>query len=139
MRAKDIALVEDFQLERQGLPEVPETEAPAPENEPLPEFPRLPGPLGKLVEAITPDLAYEHKALAALTYIGVAISGRVRIKSEPYLQPRFYACSVGVAGTGKSAADKEVARSVLPLTPHVNAVLSLDSGPACVEILGEHP
>ncbi len=139
MRAKDIALIEDFQFERQGLPEVPETEAPAPENEPLPEFPRLPGPLGKLVEAITPDLAYEHKALAALTYIGVAISGRVRIKSEPYLQPRFYACSVGVAGTGKSAADKEVARSVLPLTPHVNAVLSLDSGPACVEILGEHP
>jgi len=139
MRAKDIALLEDFQLERQGLPEVPEVEAASSENESLPEFPRLPGPLGKLVDAITPDLAYDHKAIAALAYVGVALSGRVRIKSEPFLQPRFYACSVGLAGTGKSAADKEIARAILPLMPDVNAELSLDSGPALVEILGEKP
>jgi len=139
MRAKDIALLEDFQLERQGLPEVPEVETAAPENESLPEFPRLPGPLGRLVDAITTDIAYDHKALAAVTYVGVALSGRIKIKTEPFLQSRFYACSVGLAGTGKSAADKEIARAVLPLMPHVNAEPSIDSGPALVEILGEKP
>src|SRR5882724_8497702 len=120
MRARDIALLEDFQLERQGLPEVQETDAAELETESLPEFPRLPGPLGKLVDAITPDIPYEHKSLAALTYVGVALSGRVKIKSDPHLQPRFYACSVGLAGTGKSPADKEVMHAVLHLMPHVN-------------------
>ena len=137
MRSATLELVEQFIDDRQGLPE--EVEVEAQENESLPEFPRLPGPLGKLVEAITPDIPYEHKALAALTYVGVALSGRVRIKSEPFLQPRFYACSVGLAGTGKSAADKEVARAILHLIPNVNAVLSLDSGPGLVEILAEKP
>jgi hypothetical protein len=70
---------------------------------------------------------------------GVALSGRVRIKSEPFLQPRFYACSVGAAGTGKSAADKEIARAILHLTPDVNTVMSVDSGPGLVGILLDKP
>jgi hypothetical protein len=107
MRSNVVSILENYQLERQGLPEVPEEPEVIAPDVTLPEFPRLPGPLGKLVNAITPDLCYDHKALAALTYVGLALSGRVRIKSEPFLQPRFYACSVGAAGTGKSARTKK--------------------------------
>jgi hypothetical protein len=139
MRSQDFTIVEEFVTDRQGLPDdTPEVEHTA-ENEPMPEFPRIPGPIGALLDAITPDLSYDHKALAALTYFGLALSGKARIKSEPFLQPRFYACSVGLPGTGKSAADKEVSRALLPLMPAVRAELSIDSGPALVEVLVQHP
>ena len=108
-------------------------------EEPLPQFPRLPGALGRLVEAITPDIPYEHKALCALTYVGLAFSGRVRLAdSEKHLQPRFYACMVGPAGSGKSAAQQEVCRALRGLTS-VQVEFSIDSGPALVEALEEHP
>ncbi len=113
------------------------------EDEPLPVFPKLPGPLGQLVEAITADFAYGHKALAAITYIGVGISGRVKLNSEPWLQPRFYSCMVGPPGAGKSAPDVEMRRALFDVIPHllsgVRAELSIDSGPALVQALAEHP
>ena len=111
--------------------------APAVEEE-LPEFPRLSGPLGRVVDAITPDIPYEHKALAVLTYVGLKLSGRVRF-APPYghLQPRFYACLIGPFGSGKSAAQQEVSRALSKLG-EVHVEFSIDSGPALVEALEEH-
>jgi hypothetical protein len=107
-------------------------------EESFPEFPRLTGALGRVVDAITPDIPYEHKALTVLTYAGLKISGRVRF-APPYrhLQPRFYACLVGPFGSGKSAAQEEVSRALSEL-PGVHVEFSVDSGPALVEALEEH-
>jgi hypothetical protein len=106
--------------------------------EALPEFPRLTGPLGRVIDAITPDIPYEHKALTVLTYAGLKLSGRVRF-APPYrhLQPRFYACLVGPFGSGKSAAQQEVSHALSGLSG-VYAEFSIDSGPALVEALEEH-
>ncbi len=123
----------------------------APEDEDkLPEFPRLPGPLGELVDGITHDLAYDHKALAVLTYVGIALAGRIKITSDSWLQTRFYSCMVGPPGSGKSAPDVEVQRALFEnelgtpddeLNPSRRVVtdvrieLSIDSGPALVQAL----
>src|SRR5271157_2575635 len=79
----------------------------------LPDFPQLNGPLGEFVNAITHDIPYEHKALAALTYMGLALSGRTQL-APPYerLQTRFYSCFIGPPGSGKSAAQNEVLRAL---------------------------
>lgn len=108
------------------------------QQEPLPEFPRLTGPLGKLVEAINPDIPYEHKALSVLTYVGLAFSGRTKLAS-PYrnLQPRFYTCLVGPPETGKSAAQERVGRALRGLGK-VHVEYSLNSGPALVMTLDQH-
>jgi hypothetical protein len=83
------------------------------QHDTLPEFPRLSGPLGSLVDGITDDIPYEHKALAALTYVGLALSGHTEL-APPHnrLQPRFYACFIGPPGSGKSAAQQEVNRAL---------------------------
>jgi hypothetical protein len=110
------------------------------QEESSPQFPRLPGQLGNLIDAITCDLPYEHKALSTLAYIGLKLSGRVRLASEPFLQPRFYACMVGPPGTGKSSAEKEVRRALFgAVLEGVQYELSIDSGPALVEALAENP
>lgn len=114
--------------------------ATAVQEDALPEFPRLTGPLGMLVDAITQDIPYEHKALAALTYMGVALSGRTRLAGGDYenLQPRFYACLIGPPGSGKSAAVNEVKRALKDFGKvHVQG--SINSGPALVKVLNEHP
>jgi hypothetical protein len=120
-----------------GLPEV--DDEPLVQDDELPEFPRLPGPIGKLVEGITLDIPYEYKALAAVTYVGIALSGRVCLKSEPFLQTRFYSCNIGSANSGKTAADNVVGTYLSPWLSDVNCQLSIDSGPALVEILESHP
>jgi len=111
---------------------------PAQQEEPLPEFPRLTGPLGQLVEAITPDIPYEHKALSVLTYVGLAISGRTQL-AAPYrhLQPRFYACLVGGPSVAKTAAQKEVSKALSELRK-IRVERSINSGPALVDALAEH-
>jgi Protein of unknown function (DUF3987) len=119
------------------LPEVEDT--PLAQDDELPEFPRLPGPLGKLADGITPDIPYEYKALTAITYVGLALSGRVCLKSEPYLQTRFYACNIGIPNTGKTAVENVVYKYMSPCMPDVNCELSIDSGPALVEIVQAHP
>ncbi len=108
-------------------------------EESLPPFPVLPGPLGQLVEGITDDLPYEHKALAALTYAGVAFSKRISLVTDPWLQTRFYSCMIGTAGSGKSAPDMEVRRAVADIFGEVKVELSIDSGPALVQALDETP
>lgn len=109
------------------------------ESDALPEFPKLRGPIDDFIRAITSDLPYEHKALCALCYLGAKISGRVRLASDPYLQPRVYACMVGPPGTGKSSSEKEVRRELEPLLDDVHHEYSIDSGPALVEALQEFP
>jgi hypothetical protein len=104
-----------------------------------PEFPRLTGPLGRLIEAISSDIPYEHKALSALTYMGLALSGRTQFAGDyDNLQSRFYACLVGPPGSGKSAAQNEVKRALQGLGD-VHVQSSINSGPALVKTLAEHP
>ena len=128
-------------IQRAELPVIDEPEI-TPEDEALPEFPRLPGALGRLVEGITSDLPYDHKALSALTYLGIGLARRVKLVSDPWLQPRFYSCLVGPANSGKSAADVEVRRALidseLRVLKDVYVELSIDSGPALVQALEEH-
>jgi hypothetical protein len=104
----------------------------------LPEFPRLTGPLGHLVEGITDDIPYEHKALAALTYVGLALSGNTQLAPpHHHLQPRFYSCFIGPPGSGKSAAQQEVNRALADLWK-INVERSINSGPALVTALDEN-
>jgi hypothetical protein len=104
----------------------------------LPEFPRLNGPLGELVNAITPDIPYEHKALAAITFMGLAMSGRTQL-APPYerLQPRFYSCFIGPPGSGKSAAQNEVTTALNGMGG-ISVERSINSGPALVVALDEN-
>lgn len=118
-------------------------------------FPRLTGPIGELVDAITDDVPYEHRALTAITYVGLALSGRVKFSGDDYaeLQPRFYACLIGPPGTGKSAAMKEVKRLFRSRQRQlgngafwpedslgkVHVQESINSGPALVMALKRHP
>jgi hypothetical protein len=107
----------------------------------LPDFPRLTGPLGQLVDSITDDIPYEHKALAAVTYMGLALSGQTQL-APPYehIQPRFYACFVGPPGSGKSAAQHEVNRALdgVMRVAKVSVETSINSGPALVMALDEN-
>jgi hypothetical protein len=108
------------------------------QHDTLPEFPRLSGPLGSLVEGITHDIPYEYKAMSVLSYVGLALSGRTELAS-PYdkLQPRFYTCLVGPKGSGKSAAQKEVNKALEGLG-NVSVEQSINSGPALVVALTEN-
>ncbi len=113
---------------------------PEPEPEPLPEFPQLIGPLHDLIDGITHDIPYSYKALCAVTCAGLKISGRVKLATDPNLQPRFYGLMIGEPNTGKSAADKEVRNAMATvLAGDVWIEYSVDSGPALVEALAERP
>jgi hypothetical protein len=83
-------------------------------TQPFPPFPRLIGVLDELASAIAPSLAYEQKALALLTGIGLKIAGRVKLATDPWLQTRLYSASISPPGQTKSAADKEVRRALWP-------------------------
>ena len=113
------------------------------EEEKLPAFPSLPGALGQLVDGITHDLPYDHKAMAALTYIGIGLAKRISMLPDYWLQPRFYVCMVGPAGSAKSAAEFEVRRALCegdtPVLSDLAVELSIDSGPALVQALEEAP
>ena len=109
------------------------------ETDVLPEFPKLRGPIDDFIRGITADLPYEHKAVCASVYLGTKIAGRVRLASDPFLQPRFYGCMVGPPGTGKSSSEKEIRRELEPLLDDVHYEYSIDSGPALVEALQEFP
>jgi Protein of unknown function (DUF3987) len=104
----------------------------------MPEFPRLPGALGRLADAITADIPYEFKALAIIVWVGLMLSGRIQLISDPWLQTRFYALLVGMPGGAKSAAMQEVRRAFQEIT-NFAVELSEDSGPALVEALLQNP
>lgn len=105
----------------QPMPDLPilldETEAKADLEIVVPDFPRLPGVLGKFCDAITKDIPYEHKAACLLTYVGLALSGNVVLKTHAWLQPRLYTLLVGPPGDGKTAAMKEVHAALEKVLP----------------------
>jgi hypothetical protein len=143
-------------------PDLPES------AQPFPPFPRLIGVLNELALAIAPSLAYEQKALALLTGVGLKIAGSVKLATDPWLQTRLYSASISPPGQTKSAADKEVRRALWPqplntdesfgtlndnsrkggqqLYPHpplegapIAVEFSVNSGPALVQLLSESP
>jgi hypothetical protein len=105
----------------------------------LPEFPRLEGPLAVLCDALGPDLAYEHKAIVALAVVGMKISGRSKLASDPFMQPRLYGCLIGPPNTAKSPT---ISRMIAALAPVMQGDVfceeSIDSAAALVEALREH-
>lgn len=103
-------------------------------EEALPEFPRITGSIHEFADALCPDLPYELKVMAAITRVGLALSGQVHLDGELYLQPRFYTCFIAEAGRGKTAAIKET--RVLNFGYHT--VPSVDSAPALVDAFAEH-
>jgi hypothetical protein len=107
-------------------------------DEPLPPFPQLPGALGRLVDGITADIPYDHKALAAITYMGIGLARKIQMLPDHWLQPRFYACMVGPPASAKSAAEFEVRRALADVLQDVAVEFSIDSGPALVQALDEH-
>src|SRR6266566_1703738 len=103
----------------------------------IPPFPRLLGPLGRLADAITADIPYEFKALAVVTCVGLALSGRIHLASDPWMQTRFYSLTIGKPSGGKTAAWDEVIRALRPIVPYA-IEYSIDSGPALVDSLCEN-
>jgi RepB DNA-primase from phage plasmid len=104
-------------------------------EEPLPEFPVIPGTIGELAEVLAPDVPREFKIMAATTRIGLMLTGRVCLGSEPFLQPRFYTCLVAPPGRGKGAATNET-RCLDGVCDYL-WVPSVDSGPALVDAFVE--
>ena len=78
------------------------------------------------MRAITSDLPYEHKSLCTLAYLGLAMSGRVHLASDPYLQPRFYSCMIGSLLYGQERYGKEVRRLMTRTFPEIHVEFSID-------------
>jgi hypothetical protein len=102
-------------------------------DEPLPEFPAITGSIHELAEALCPDVPREFKIMAAITRVGLAISGKVQLEDELHLQPRFYTCFIAEAGRGKTAAIKETRG----ISYGYREVPSVDSAPALVDAFAE--
>lgn len=105
-------------------------------EEPLPEFPVVPGTIGELSDALCPDVPREFKIMALVTRAGLMLSGRVKLEGETHLQPRFYTCMIAPPHAGKTAANNEVERLFLPKHDYLS-VTSIDSGPALVDTFQE--
>jgi hypothetical protein len=122
-------------------------------EDPFPAFPKLFGPLHTLAEIIGPSLAYEHKILHLLTTVGLHLSDKVKLASDPWLQPRFFGAMLGPPGSTKSAVEKEM-RGVLfpkgketgsgltythaPLATDILIQFSVNSGPALVQLFEDN-
>jgi hypothetical protein len=107
-------------------------------DESYPEFPRIPGSLGDLSDAIYPDIPYLFKVVAAITHFGLIRSGLDTLASEPHLQPRFYSALIAGPGRGKTAAINEIHRVFKAVNGGSYAAWpSIDSGPALVDAFDE--
>ncbi len=62
----------------------PTSDAKESEVEEVPEFPAITGSIQELVEALAPDIPREFKIMAAVTRIGLALSGKVHLEGEPH-------------------------------------------------------
>jgi hypothetical protein len=102
-------------------------------EEPLPEFPAITGSIAEFADALCPDIPREFKIMAAVTRVGLAISGKVQLDGELHLQPRFYTCFIAEAGRGKTAAIKETRI----ISFGYREVPSVDSAPALVDAFAE--
>lgn len=121
-------------------------------EDPFPEFPVLFGPIHDLATLVGPSLAYSHKVLHLLTCIGLHLSGKVSLATDPWLQPRFYSVMIGPPSSTKSAVEKEM-RGILfpkgtemagrltypraPLSTEIAVHYSINSGPALVQLFEE--
>lgn len=106
----------------------------------LPEFPRFTGSLADLSEALAPDLPYCLKFMSAVTIIGALLSGKAYMRGSTHIDPRFYTVFIDTKGAGKGGAWNEVQGVLGPLTlGEINIVPSIDSGPALVLELAQHP
>ncbi len=147
--------VEDLRAQikkaRETMPQETEAEDIA---DPFPEFPKLFGPVHDLAELIGPSLAYSHKVLHLLTCLGLHLSGRVTLATDPWLQSRFFAAMVGPPGSTKSAVDKEVRGTLFPraleqageiryrhapLLSDIAVEFSINSGPALTQAFEDNP
>jgi len=104
-------------------------------EEPLPEFPPIPGLLTEMSDALCPDLPREFKIMAAVTRIGLILSGKTTLKNEEHLQPRFYTCLLANPGYGKTASMNETERQFIN-AKYLNTT-SVDSGPALIDTFEE--
>lgn len=122
-----------------ALPEIDET--PLAPEEPLPEFPLMTGTIAELADALAPDIPREYKLMAAVTRLGLSLSGRTQLTEEPWQQPRFYTCLLGERWTGKGATLKEtrvLGSLVDPVINNIREIPSIDSGPALVDAFAEY-
>jgi hypothetical protein len=109
-------------------------------EEPLPEFPRFTGSLADMSEAIAPDLPYSLKFISAATIVGSLLAGKAYIAGSTHIDPRFYTVMIDTKGAGKGGSYNEVRSALYPLIlGELNIVPSIDSGPALVLELAEHP
>jgi hypothetical protein len=100
----------------------------------LPEFPIVPGTIGDLADALCPSIPREFKVMAAVTIVGLVLSGRVSLEGESHLEPRFYTGMIALAGAGKTAAINEISQRI---TGDFILIPSVDSGPALVDTFSE--
>jgi Bifunctional DNA primase/polymerase, N-terminal len=107
-------------------------------EERLPEFPTLPGSIHDLATAVLPDFPYSFKAMAAVTRIGLALSGRTSLGAFDTLQPRFYTVMVADKWRGKTAANNAIGCFLDPICSY-SAKKSVDSGPMLVKLFSRIP
>jgi hypothetical protein len=109
-------------------------------EEPLPQFPQFTGSLTDLSEALAPDLPYCLKFMAAVTLVGGLLSGKVYMSGSTHIDPRFYTVFIDTKGAGKGGSWNEVRGALGPLIlGELNIAPSIDSGPALVMELAQHP
>ena len=112
-------------------------EAEASKEDLLPVFPRFTGALSELADALCPDIPYEFKVMAGVTFWGLIRSGYETFANEPHIQPRFYTCFIADPWRGKSAAINEVRNAMAQVSANFSAVSSIDSGPALIDAFEE--
>ncbi len=109
-------------------------------EEPLPEFPRFTGSVTDMSEALAPDLPYCLKFMSAVTIVGSLLAGKVYIAGSTHIDPRFYTVMIDTKGAGKGGSWNEVRGALGPLIlGELNIAPSIDSGPALVLELAQHP
>lgn len=102
-------------------------------DERLPEFPRFSGSLSDLADALCPDIPYEFKVMAAITFWGLIRSKENTFADEPHIQPRSFTCFIAPPWRGKTAAINEVRDVMSRVSSNFSAMSSMDSGPALVD------
>jgi putative DNA primase/helicase len=104
----------------------------------FPSFPRIPGSIGDLSDALCPDIPYQFKVAAVFAHFGLMRSGLDSLKDEPFLQTRFYITLIAPPGRGKSAVIKEVNRLMKSSLPgKYQVVPAVESGPALVDTFND--
>ena len=90
----------------------------------------LKGSIADYARAIEPDFPMEFKVMAAITKVGLTLSGKVfMVNGSTRLQPRFYTCLIADPWWGKSGS---VGSMILDFDRHYDEIVSLDSAPALV-------